>query len=126
MSVLVGPLVSVKPFAPMFERTTPACAVPAAKNAMAIKANAKNLDFIKTNLQKTLLTLQHEARHPGLDVSNLSATNIWSQLLDFPLTGKNQVRYEVFSGKCWLLSNFTQALPVVGIKASNFLSFRSE
>jgi hypothetical protein len=37
----------------MFERTTPACAGPAAKNAMAIKANAKNFVFIKTNLQKT-------------------------------------------------------------------------
>jgi hypothetical protein len=126
MSVLVGPLVSVKPFAPMFERTTPACAVPAAKNAMAIKANAKNLDFIKTNLQKTLLTLQHEARHPGLDVWTLSAKDIWSQLLYFSLTGKNQAPYEFLSGKCRLLCNFTQALPVVGIKASNFQSFISE
>jgi hypothetical protein len=81
MSVLVGPLVSVKPFAPMFERTTPACAGPAAKNAMAIKANAKNLDFIKTNLQKTYN--RSNARHdtPGLTQTvyrlERSGVNCW-------------------------------------------------
>jgi hypothetical protein len=86
---------------------------------MAIKANAKNLDFIKANLQKNFLSLQHEARHPELDTTTLSVASVWSQLLDLPLIGKNQAPYGYFFDECSLLGSFMKELPVVRTKASN-------
>jgi hypothetical protein len=47
MSVLVGPLVSVEPFAPMFERTTPAWTLAELITAMAAMTKAITVAFIE-------------------------------------------------------------------------------